>query len=268
MPALINLYWTDFRVQLAVQFQYRVAMLIWLIGGLVEPVVYLVVWTTIAREQGGSVGSFTVGGFAAYYILLLLVERLTFTWIMHSYGQYIKDGTLATLLLRPVHPIHKDIIENVAYKVITAFIFVPVVVVLVLLFQPDFSGATWLTWLAFVPALLLAGVLRFVTGWTLALAAFWATRIDAVNNIYFVALIFFSGRLAPLELFPNWVVWIANALPFRWMISFPVELGLGRLSAREMMIGFGVQTLWAVVCLALMRFVWRRGVRQFSSVGN
>ncbi len=268
MPALATLYWTEFRVQLAVQFQYRVAMLIWLIGGLVEPVVYLVVWTTIAREQGGSVGSYTVGGFAAYYILLLLVDRLTFTWIMHSYESYIKDGTLSTLLLRPVHPIHKDIAENVAYKVITAVIFVPAVILLVVIFRPDFSGATWLTALAFLPALLLAGVLRFVTGWTLALAAFWTTRTAALNNIYFVALIFFSGRLAPLELFPRWVLWIADSLPFRWMIAFPIELGLGRLGTRELLVGFGVQMVWAVGCLALMQFVWRRGVRQFSSVGN
>ncbi len=268
MPALANLYWTEFRVQLAVQFQYRVAMIIWLIGGLVEPVVYLVVWTTIAREQGGSVGSYTVGGFAAYYILLLLVDRLTFTWIMHGYEGYIKDGTLATLLLRPAHPIYKDIVENVAYKVITAVIFVPVIILLALLFAPDFSGATWLTTLAFVPALLLAATLRFVAERTLALAAFWTTRTASLNSIYFVALIFFSGRLAPLELFPTWVAWIGDVLPFRWMVAFPVELGLGRLGARDVFIGFGAQALWAVACLALMRFVWRRGVRQFSSVGN
>jgi len=31
---------------------------------------YLVVWSTVADQQGGAVGSFTAGDFAAYYIAL------------------------------------------------------------------------------------------------------------------------------------------------------------------------------------------------------
>ena len=55
---------------------------------------------------------------------------------------------------------------------------------------------------AFVPAILLAFVVRFFMEWTLALAAFWTTRVSALNQMYFMAALFFSGQIAPLELLP------------------------------------------------------------------
>ena len=84
--------------------------------------------------------------------------------------------------------------------------------------------------LAFIPALLLAFLVRFLLEWTLALAAFWTTRVNAINQVYFVLMLFLAGQIAPLTLFPRWIQVVADILPFRWMLGFPVELVLGRLT--------------------------------------
>lgn len=267
MSALADIYWTQFKIRLAVQFQYRVSMVIWLIGMILEPVMYLVVWQTVAREQGGSVGGYSAGDFAAYYITLMIVQHLTFTWIMWEYEYYVKNGMLSGLLMRPIHPIHKDIAENIAYKVLTSFVIVPVAIMLAYAFGASFGWQPW-SILVFMPALLLAGVIRFATGWTLAMAAFWTTRVSAFNSLYFVAVFFFAGQLAPLELFPSWLQTLSYLLPFRWMLSFPVELFLGRLDMQQTLIGFATQIGWVALCLGLLRFVWNAGVKQFSAVGS
>ena len=80
------------------------------------------------------------------------------------------------------------------------------------------------------PALLLAFLVRFLLEWTLALAAFWTTRVSAINQVYFVLMLFLAGQIAPLTLFPHWIQIVADILPFRWMLGFPVELVLGRLT--------------------------------------
>ena len=36
-----------------------------------------------------------------------------------------------------------------------------------------------------------------------------------------------SGYLIPLELLPSWTRAIADALPFRYTLAFPVEIGSG-----------------------------------------
>ncbi len=40
--------------------------------------------------------------------------------------------------------------------------------------------------------------------------------------------------MAPLDLFPQFVQRIAYLLPFRWMIYFPLELALGRLTLENL----------------------------------
>ena len=52
MAAFYSIYWGYIRTALVVQFQYRIAMLIWLLGGIIEPLMYLVVWRTVAAAAG------------------------------------------------------------------------------------------------------------------------------------------------------------------------------------------------------------------------
>ena len=133
-------------------------------------------------------------------------------------------------------------------------------------FRPAVQLVPWAA-AAFVPALVLAFVLRFLVEWSLALVAFWVTRVAAINQMYFVALLFLSGRVAPLELFPAPIRWLAAVLPFRWMVAFPVELLLGRLTPRETLIGFAAQGVWLLLSLAIMTLLWRTAMRHYSAVG-
>ena len=266
MRTLLDVYRAQFKVSIAFQLQYRAALVIWLIGMVLEPLIYLVVWSAVARAGGGQAGNYTSADFAAYFIVMMLVNHATFTWIMHEFEYRIRHGQLSPKLLRAVHPIHADIAENVTYKLLTLAVMVPASVALILVFRPRFDPPLWAV-AAFVPALMLAFAVRFLVEWTLALAAFWATRISAVNQTYFVALLFLSGQIAPLSLFPRWVELAASVLPFRWMVAFPVELLLGRLSPREALAGFGAQVVWLMLSLALLQGVWRASVRRYSAVG-
>lgn len=266
MKRLLDTYRAYFRTQFAIQLQYRVALLIWLIGLVLEPVIYLVVWATVARSSGGVVEGYRAGDFAAYFIVLMLVNHLTFTWIHWEYEWRIRQGMFSPLLLRPIHPIHKDIADNVTYKTITLVVMIPATAGLVLAFDPVFAPPAWAA-AAFAPALALAFAVRFLFEWTLAMAAFWLTRVAAINQLYFIAFLFLSGRLAPLELFPDWLQTLALLLPFRWMVAFPVELLLGRLSPTDAAIGIAAQAAWLALSLGLLTVIWRAGIRRYSAVG-
>lgn len=62
----IDLYLKTARIAILEQFQYQVANYFYMIGMVAEPVIYLVVWSTVARAQGGEVAGYTAGEFAAY----------------------------------------------------------------------------------------------------------------------------------------------------------------------------------------------------------
>jgi len=65
LQGLPGLYAVTMRTAVQVQFQYRTANYAYMIGMIAEPVIYLVVWSTVARSQGGAVEGITVGEFAA-----------------------------------------------------------------------------------------------------------------------------------------------------------------------------------------------------------
>lgn len=264
---LAEVYVAQLRTSLAVQFQYRASLAIWMIGRVVQPLIYLVVWTTIARARGGEVNGYDEGGFAAYFIMQMIVTQATFSWIMWEYDYIIRTGQFNFKLLRPIHPIHADVADNLAYKVLTVVILIPAAFFLAWLFPPTFNLQLWSV-VAGVVATVLAFVVRFTIEWTLAMCALWTTRVRAINQTYEVILIFLSGNFAPLAVMPEWIQFVANLLPFRWLIAFPIELTLGRLTPQEALFGFGAQLFWLLVAQVTLSLVWRSGVKQYSAVGS
>jgi ABC-2 type transport system permease protein len=264
--SLADVYRAQFKATIALQLQYRVSLLIWLVWSVLQPVVSLTVWSTVAASTGGQVGGYAPSDFAAYFLIGMWVTHVTFTWVMHEFEYRVRHGQFSPKLLRPVHPIHADIADNVAYKLLTAPVLALATLVLIWTFQPRIAPEPWAL-AAFVPALLLAFWIHFLTGWTLALAAFWMTRVAAVNQLYFIATVFLSGAWVPLTLLPAPIQWLSWLLPFRWMLAFPTELLMGRLTRYDTAVGLGMQLLWCVAVFALWRTFWGRAVKQYTAVG-
>ena len=267
MRGFAAFYAAMLRISVLGQIQYRAQGAIWMIGSILEPVIFLVVWTTVAHSRGGEVGGYGPQQFAAYYLTLMLVNHLTFSWIMEVFQFRVQHGDLSFQLLRPVHPIHADIADNLAYKLVMLVVVAPAVVILVLVFRPQFDVVPW-SLAVFVPALVLAFSMRFLLEWSLALAAFWTTRVTAINRSYFSVMIFLSGRVAPIALLPAWLQQTAEVLPFYYFIAFPVELALGRLTPQQALSGVLMQLVWLAVSVAVITSLWRVAVRRFSAVGN
>ena len=266
MRGFADIYSVLFRTEVAEMLQYRAALIIWLIGLVLQPIIFLVVWLTVADSRGGQVGEFDKAALAAYYIVFMLVNHLTFDWHMFEMGWRVRSGAFSPLLLQPLHPIHRDITANVSYKVITLVVVLPATALLIWYFEPSFGAPTWAI-AAFIPALVLAFFVRFIVEWTVALLAFWVTDTSGLNQLYYVPLMFLSGKVAPLVLMPEWIQLLANVLPFRWMIAFPVELILGHLTAAEAMTGFAAQGAWLLAALIILQLTWYRAARRYSAVG-
>ncbi len=266
LRGLLRLYAQQFKTTFATMVQYRASLFIWMIAQVLEPLVYLIVWSTVSNGSGGSVGGYTAQGFAAYYLTLMLVNQVTYTWVMYEYEYRVRQGLLSFALLKPVHPIHSDISDNLSSKLVTMPILLVVAGILALIFRPTAALTPWAI-LAFIPALILAFLVRFLLEWTLALAAFWTTRVNAINQVYFILMLFLAGQIAPLSLFPHWIQILADILPFQWMLGFPVELVLGRLTQLQTLEGLVAQAIWLTISLALVRLVWQAGVRVYSTVG-
>lgn len=267
MKGLLGFYATRMKVELLTRLQYQLDISLQLIGKFVEPVIYLVVWTTIAQQSGGEVGGYTSAQFAGYYIAWTLVRTFTLGWNPVQMEWRIRRGDFNPLLLRPLHPIHEDVATMLSWNAIGLITLVPMMAFLTLLFRPELELHAWSV-AAFIPALVLAFSARFVLLWAVALIAFWTTRLNALLNLVFAVEFLLSGRLVPLGVLPAWAQRGASFLPFKWMFGFPLELLIGRVPPEDVLVGFGIQALWLGAMIALLLFVWRSAVRRYAAVGG
>jgi len=261
--ALLKMAWS-------MMVQYRFTVLIWAVWGFVGPLISLAVWSATTAARGGAVSnggvSFSRSDFAAYFLVFMIFGHLTMSWDAFEFAWRVRDGNLSPRLLRPLNPIHGDAAANVGFKTFTSLLLLPIWIALFVILRPT-PPADAIQLLLAVPAVLLAAVLRYVLQYSLALIAFWTTRVDAINQLYFTLDSFLAGRIAPLALLPGWLGTMAVASPFRAMGSFPVELALGRVPPADVASGFVLQLVWLAVALALFRVLWAAGVRQYSAVG-
>lgn len=271
MRVWLDIYRANLKAAIAAMLQYRFAILIWAIWGFVGPLISLAVWSAATAAKGGAIvshsgASFGRADFASYFLVFMIVGHLTMSWDAFEFAYRVRDGGLSPRLLKPIHPIHTDIAINIAFKICTSAMLLPAWIVLFVALKPTPPGS-WSQLLLAVPAIVLAGLLRYIWQYSLAVIAFWTTRVDAINQLYFTLDGFLAGRIAPLALMPGWLGVLAVYSPFRGMGSFPVELILGRVRPQDVLPGFALQLVWLGIGLTVFRLLWTAGVKQYSAVG-
>jgi len=267
VKGLIDFYRTTMKFALLEQFQYPVANYFYMIGMMAEPIIYLVVWSTVAHAQGGVVGGYTPAGFAAYYIVWTLVRNMNIVFTPYGWEWRIQRGQLSGYLLAPIHPLHRDIAYFAGMKIVVIILWLPLAAFLALVFRPVLAPTPLAVGVFFL-AIWGAYLIRTMLLWILGLVSFWTTRVAALFELYFALELLLSGRLVPMTLMPAWVQQLARYLPFQWTFGFPIEALVGSLSAGQLLTGLAMQVFWITLGVLIVQVVWRAGIRRYSAVGT
>jgi len=267
MKRYVDFFFSDARISILSQIQYRVANYFYMIGMITEPVIYLVVWSTIAKQLGGTVGGYTAGAFAAYYIVWTLVRNMNIVFTPFGWENRIRQGDLSMELMRPIHPIFADISYFSGWKIVVIILWIPIAIFLAWVFKPTLEF-TAMKAVVFFIAIWGAFLIRTMLLSLLGMITFWTTRVSAIFELYFAFELILSGRLVPMTLMPPWVQNISNYLPFKYTFFFPIDALVGNMSTSELWIGVGMQILWITIGASLLSLVWRAAIKQFSAVGG
>ena len=263
----MRLYWEIGKRAFQRQLAYRAANL----AGLVTNVFFGYVRAAILLAAFEGSGAAQVAGYDTAGIV-------TFTWVTQAFimvinlwggmgvSETIQTGAVVADLSKPFSYLGYWLARALGQA---AFFFlfrcVPIVLVGQLMF-----GLRWPqrpeTWLLLAIAALLAILVSFSWNFLIELTSFWVVKVAGVRQFATAIMIFFSGFVIPIPLFPEWLQAIARALPFAAVTQIPVDLFLERYAGAELFAALAVQLLWAGVMLAaaqgMVAFATRHVVTQ------
>lgn len=244
--------------------EYRLQVIIWILT-IVLPLIMLAGWLSIA--ENGPVGSYDKTAFIAYYLAALIVRNMTGMWFIWEMDSEMRLGMLSFRLLKPMDPMVHFMAIALASRPLRMILLAPIAVAAVL-WIPNLNWASDpLTLALFAASLVGAWAILFLMQYTIGLTGFWITRTIGVNDAWFFTYSLASGYLVPLDLFPPLVRGTLQYLPFRYTMSFPIDILTQKLSPAATLAGIGLQWFWAVLIYALCRWVWKRGLVRYSAVG-
>lgn len=252
---------TFLSVYYANMLEYRAELFLWALSGML-PLILMGVWTK--ASQGGQFG-LEPTDFARYFLSVFLVRQFNIVWVVWEFEKEVVQGRLSPRLLQPIDPVWHHVAMHVAERVAR----LPFSLALVGFFFLLYPQAIWLpsvtSVLLFVLVLALAFTLRFLMQYTFALFAFWTERASAIEQFWFLFYLFLSGIIAPLEVFPSGVREVALWTPFPYLIYFPAGILIGL--PVDIVRGIVVMLSWSLLFFIWNRWLWRKGLKQYSGMG-
>ena len=244
---------------------YRAERLIWVLSTTM-PLVMLALFRAGAEEAPlGRLGKTEVTG---YFLATFVVRQVTGSWAAWQINMEVRQGTMATRLLRPVHPVASYAMETLAALPVRAVMALPLGVVLLFVFAGRIVTRDPVL-LGLLPLALLGGLgITFFVNVAIGALSFFADSTLKLVDLYLVCFFVLSGYLVPMEAFPSSARPILDLLPFRHQIGLPVEMLTGAHGRSEALRLLAIQWAWVTTLAAVALGLFRAGLRRFAAYGG
>ena len=263
-------YLYGFQVFFLNSVQYRFNTVIHLLFGNLSLLVTLFFWVLIFNGNfGTSIKGFTLSSTITYFIVSNILSKFTLQGSGFYYTTMIKSGGLGPVLLKPYHLEWSVYVQQLAANI--TGILPQVGFILVAL--PFIAG--FLTWqmtafnLLFILLFIVIASITSHLLWSIfGFMAFWMEEATAVMWSLAVLLNMAMGMYIPLDFFPKGWLSVLEKMPFSAWGYLPSKIYLGLLPIEKQLQLLWIHLSWIVILCVLHRFVWKAGLKRFSSVGG
>lgn len=264
-------YLQVFKISFAQEFVYRVNFIMWRVRNVLQFFLIFFLWDTIYTKPGSVIFGYDKAKILTYVFGLLIVRAFVFSARAVDVGGEVANGDLSNYLLKPVNYFKYWLTRDLSSKALNLIFASFEIIILVLLLKPPFFIQTSpLPLLGFFMAVGLAIFIYFTILFISAAVPLWIP--EAAWGSQFLTTVIFaeflSGAVFPIDILPMNLQKVINLTPFPYLIFFPLQVYLGKISGGEFIKGLGVSFIWAILLAVGMNALWKIGLKAYQSQGR
>ncbi|MBI4157661.1 ABC-2 family transporter protein [Candidatus Woesebacteria bacterium] len=264
-------YWSIFKISFQQEFVYRLNFIMWRVRNVIQIFLVYFLWSTIFSDNTRTLFGYDRAKILTYIFGILIVRAVVLSARAVDVTNEIARGDLTNYLLKPISYFKYWLTRDLSSKVLNLFFAVFEFLFLYLILRPEiFLQTDPFNLIFFAISLMFAVFLFFVILFITSAVSFWAPEISwgAQFFIIFVIIEFLSGSLFPIDILPVFMQKILYLTPFPYLIFFPLQVYLGKISDLAVLGGLLTTLVWSVTLWFLMTSIWRRGIRIYKAEGR
>jgi len=261
--------WRQFKALFSIYIQdglaYKASAVIWVMTDVATAATMPMVM--MAATKGGNIKGFTGSDFVLYYLTMLLVTCFVQCHFMWDVSMEIKEGVFSSQIIRPVNYIYYHAVRNFAWRIFRTAIFSPIFLLILWAYSSWIvSPQIHLTWYSIL-AILLGHFLSYFFVMAMGMLALFLQETQSLFELYYVPMLFLSGQMFPVAIFPEWVRNLAMFFPFYYTTGVPTEMLIGRIGAAQAPHLLLLQCAWIIGSFVAFKIMFHFGTRHYTGVG-
>lgn len=263
-------YLAYFKSELLVQLQYRTSALAGLATQFFWGIIYALVYTAFYNYN--NIDSINIRGLMCYVWLNQAFMMMIYLSLKDSMiNEQIKTGTVAYELCKPYDLYNWWYAKLLAKRyAATSLRCLPIIIVAFLLPEPYnlTLPASPLYFLMFLITLFFGSILIVAINMIVQTITFYTYQDKGIASIVYSIGGLLSGFSIPLPLMPNFILKIANVLPFRYIGDLPFRLYSSNININDGLKCICFQIMWIVILIIIGKIIMKYSLKKVSIQGG
>lgn len=245
---------------------YRFDLLLYIFNFIVEITVYIFIWLAI-YNNGNQIQGMTFEQITTYYILVVSLSPIINWGVNEIMGNAIREGEILKELLNPISYFNYYFGIRIGELIESTIVGVLTFGICSILFGVLLPNGI-LNFLFFIIIVFLAVIVVYFFELLIGMTAFYTNSIWGVEIFKRAVLSIFSGMIAPITLFPEFLQKIANFLPFKDCIYTPINIYFGELTNIEILQVIMKQCIWIGVLYIIAKIIFNKAIKNITVNGG
>lgn len=249
--------------------QFRAEIIVYAFIDIMPFFMLFFLWSAIYSGQE-IINNYSFSDIIQYYILVIVVQRITATHFESWRSQEIRMGKIDYYLTRPFSYINEVISKELGGKIVNLLFTLPILlffyIFTIKLFNISQIVINSNNIIIFLLLIAAAYAIQIMIALWIVLLTFWFEGSSGLEHFKWIILSLFSGSMIPFDFMPNWLQKIFNFLPIKFVSYVPIQVIQGKMLLQNHDYVFILVTL--VSMFFISKILWKKARLKYSSAGG